>query len=254
MGGFMNAMAKSLGFLADSGEHSAPVTHWLGRILLTLVLLAVLSGFYWIMYRGWQKRAARQQDLPVPHSTRPRVGAGQDGSPQVGAAQPGSAQGESSLDGSSQAGAAEPGSPASAPPLPGTLQPAPPQPLQSDRPEPAAVVEGVYASTTTSGNWLDRIAAHGLGVRSNAWVEVDPAGVFIAREAAPDLFIPAADLRGAALAPGIAGKVTGGEGVLLITWQLGEHTLDTGFHPRSKQDRARLLEEINALTNEGELA
>ena len=37
-------------------------------------------------------------------------------------------------------------------------------------PDPDDVVEGVYASTTTSGNWLDRIAAHGLGVRSNAWV------------------------------------------------------------------------------------
>ena len=284
MGVFMNAMTRTLGTLADSGEHSAPVTHWLGRILLTLVLLAVLSGFYWLMYRGWQKRAARQQDLPVPHSTRPRVGAGEGGSLRAGLVQPGSAQGGSSLGdsaepgptqagasqaglpgagstspGSSQAGSSQPsatqsGSLAPASPLPGTLQPAPPQPLQSDRPEPAAAVEGVYASTTTSGNWLDRIAAHGLGVRSNAWVEVDPAGVFIAREAAPDLFIPAADLRGAALAPGIAGKVTGGEGVLLITWQLGDHKLDTGFHPRSKQDRARLLEEINALTNEGELA
>ena len=28
--------------------------------------------------------------------------------------------------------------------------------------------QGVYASTTTHGDWLDRIAVHGLGVRSNA--------------------------------------------------------------------------------------
>jgi hypothetical protein len=204
MGGSMavaanGAITRYLTVLADSGDHSAPVTHWAGRILLTLVLLALLAGLYWLMFLGWRKRIARQQHLPVPASARPGPAA--------------------------QAG-----------------------------PGPAEVVEGVYASTTTSGSWLDRIAAHGLGVRSNAWVQVQPDGVFIAREAAPDLFIPTADLRGAALAPGIAGKVTGGEGVLLITWQLGDQRLDTGFHPRARHDRARLLEEINALTEEGELA
>lgn len=193
------AVGRALAVLADSGDHSAPVTHWAGRVLLTLLLLALLAGLYWLMFRGWRRRVARQQHLPVPASARPGPAA------------------RSALD-------------------------------------PAEVVEGVYASTTTSGNWLDRIAAHGLGVRSNAWVQVQPDGVFIAREAAPDLFIPTADLRGAALAPGIAGKVTGGDGVLLITWQLGDQRLDTGFHPRAKHDRARLLEEINALTEEGELA
>jgi hypothetical protein len=207
MGGFMavttaatgSAAALARHVLADSGEHSAPVTHWAGRVLLTLLLLALLTGMYWLMFRGWRKRIARQQDLPVPASVRPGP------------------------------------------------------PAQADA-DPADAVEGVYASTTTSGSWLDRIAAHGLGVRSNAWVQVQPDGVFIAREAAPDLFIPAQDLCGAALAPGIAGKVTGGEGVLLITWRLGDRRLDTGFHPRARQDRARLLEEINALTQEGELA
>ena len=73
-------------------------------------------------------------------------------------------------------------------------------------------------------------------------------------EAAPDLFIPAADLRGAALAPGIAGKVTGGEGVVLVTWRLGERTLDTGFHPRAKTERERLVSAINALSGQGAAA
>jgi hypothetical protein len=197
--GSVAALARQV--LAGSGEHSAPVTHWAGRILLTLLLLALLTGLYWLMFRGWRRRVARQQDLPVPASVRP-------------------------------------GPPAA-------------DPAQTN---PAEPVEGVYASTTTSGSWLDRIAAHGLGVRSNAWVQVQPEGVFIAREAAPDLFIPAGDLCGAALGPGIAGKVTGGEGVLLITWRLGDRRLDTGFHPRARQDRARLLDQINALTQEGELA
>jgi hypothetical protein len=135
---------------------------------------------------------------------------------------------------------------------------------QADLPAPAAApptpadpdggMEGVYASTTTHGDWLDRIAVHGLGVRSNARVTVTGEGVLFAREAAPDLFIPAADLVGAELAPGIAGKVTGGTGVVLVTWRLGERTLDTGFHPRAKADREHLVEAVNAVTKEGAAA
>ena len=158
--------------LASSGEHSAPVTQFAARIGLTVLLLAVFGGLCRLMWRGYQRRAGRQADLPQP---------------------------------------------ASAPP--GEL-------------DPNEAVEGVYASTTTHGDWLDRIAVHGLGVRSNATVTVAGEGVFFAREAAPDVFIPVADIVGAELAPGIAGKVTGGDGVVLITWRLGERTLDTGFHPR----------------------
>ena len=138
---------------------------------------------------------------------------------------------------------------------------------QADLPAPAVVppgatadaegiegVEGVYASTTTHGDWLDRIAVHGLGVRSNARAAVSDAGVFFSREAAPDLFIPTADLVGAELVPGIAGKVTGGEGVVLVTWRLGERTVDTGFHPRARAERERLVSAINALSGQGAAA
>jgi hypothetical protein len=134
---------------------------------------------------------------------------------------------------------------------------------QADLPAPPAApesaaraegVEGVYASTTTHGDWLDRIAVHGLGVRSNAVAAVSDAGVFFTREAAPDLFIPAGDLVGAELAPGIAGKVTGGDGVVLVTWRLGGRTLDTGFHPRARAERERLVSAINALSGQGATA
>jgi hypothetical protein len=173
-----------------AAQHSAPVTNWIGRILLTLLVIAVLSGVYWLMWRGWKNRAARQGDLPVP----------------VAAAPEGSEFGDA--------------------------------------------VEGVYASTTTHGDWLDRIAVHGLGVRSNAWVRVGRAGVFIEREAAPDVFIPAENLESVQAAPGIAGTVTGGEGLVLVSWRLGERVLDTGFHPRAKADRTRLIDGIDALLDE----
>jgi hypothetical protein len=97
---------------------------------------------------------------------------------------------------------------------------------------------------------LDRIAVHGLGVRSNAWFRVGQAGVFIERAAAPDVFIPKEDLDGVQAAPGIAGKVTGGEGLVLVSWRLGGRVLDTGFHPRARGDRATLIDGIDALLRE----
>ena len=47
------------------------------------------------------------------------------------------------------------------------------------------VVVGVYVSSTTAGEWLDRIAADGLGVRSPVVVEVGPDGVWLRRRGAP---------------------------------------------------------------------
>ena len=101
---------------------------------------------------------------------------------------------------------------------------------------PAGVFSGegfetVYVSTTSEGDWLDRIAVHGLGQRSNAQVHVAEAGVLIEREPTA-VFIPADAVRGVRLASGMAGKYLRDEGLVVITWQHGDRTLDTGVDPR----------------------
>ncbi|WP_235866039.1 hypothetical protein [Serinibacter arcticus] len=110
------------------------------------------------------------------------------------------------------------------------------------------VVEGVYVSTTTAGDWLDRIAADGLGVRSPVQVEVGPDGVWLRRRGAPDVAIPSADLRGARRENGIAGKVTGGGGLVVVRWQREDRELDTGLRTRFAVDRDPLIAAVNALT------
>lgn len=52
-------LARAVAIVA-ARQHSAPVAHWSLRILLTLFILAVLSGVNWLMWRGWKNRAARQ--------------------------------------------------------------------------------------------------------------------------------------------------------------------------------------------------
>lgn len=39
--------------------------------------------------------------------------------------------------------------------------------------------EGQYVASTTAGDWLDRIAVHGLGIRTNATLAVYPHGVLL---------------------------------------------------------------------------
>ncbi|WP_307802439.1 PH-like domain-containing protein [Cellulomonas fengjieae] len=115
----------------------------------------------------------------------------------------------------------------------------------------AGPVEAVYVSTTRAGDWLDRVTAEGLGVRSPAQVSVHDAGVLITRQGAPDLFVPAAALRGAAAAPGMAGKVVGGDGLVVLTWQADPQDprgLDTGLRPRRAADRTRLFDALTTLT------
>lgn len=111
-------------------------------------------------------------------------------------------------------------------------------------------LDAVYVSTTRAGDWLDRVPAQGLGVRSPARVEVHDAGVSIARTGAPDLFVPRGALRGIGTAPGIAGKVVGGEGLAVLTWQADAadpRGLDTGLRLRHTADRSRLVQAVSTL-------
>ncbi|MCU1431904.1 MAG: hypothetical protein JWP95_1009 [Actinotalea sp.] len=109
-------------------------------------------------------------------------------------------------------------------------------------------VEATYVSTTTAGNWLDRIVAHGLGVRSAASVQVHPSGVLISRTGARDLFLPASSLRGVDRTGGIAGKVVGGEGLVVLSWESpGGPDLDTGLRVRHAADRPLLTDAVAAL-------
>ncbi|MEU0090870.1 hypothetical protein [Kribbella sp. NPDC006257] len=109
-------------------------------------------------------------------------------------------------------------------------------------------VEGVYVATTAAGDWMDRIAVHELGVRSNADLDVSPAGLIFHRQGAADVFIPVDRLTGVRTDRGIAGKVTAeASGLVVVTWNHDGHALDTGFRPRRKADTAALTDSISTL-------
>ena len=128
--------------------------------------------------------------------------------------------------------------------------------LQSDLPElhsapddpgPATLtMSGRYHGSTTAGQWLDRIVAHGLGTRSRAELTLSDAGLDVVRPGAENFFVPADALREARLDKGIAGKVLTEGGLLVITWQHGDRLIDSGFR---SDHAAEHTEWVDALTN-----
>lgn len=110
-----------------------------------------------------------------------------------------------------------------------------------------AVADGQYVATTTAGDWLDRIAVHNLGIRTNAELSVHPEGVLFDRSGAGPVFIPASSLTGVRQESGMAGKFVEKDGLLVLSWMLGSRELDSGFRTRHAGDKATLLTALQDL-------
>ncbi|MER8030585.1 hypothetical protein ABTZ78_16690 [Streptomyces bauhiniae] len=134
--------------------------------------------------------------------------------------------------------------------------------LQSDLPELPEVPDGLgpeklsmsgrYHGSTTAGQWLDRIVAHGLGSRSRAELTLTDEGLAVERPGATDFFIPAGALRGARLDKGIAGKVLTEGGLLVVTWAHGEKLIDSGFRSDHAAEHTTWVDTLNQMTNHTE--
>lgn len=102
---------------------------------------------------------------------------------------------------------------------------------------PLAAAEGMYVNTVRGRDYLDRIAVHGLGVRTNARLEVHPEGVAVLRQGSANFLIPAADLLEAGLDSGMSGKFVEQGGLVVVTWLLGGQEVTTGFRTRAAAER-----------------
>ncbi|WP_262062300.1 hypothetical protein [Streptomyces sp. STR69] len=131
--------------------------------------------------------------------------------------------------------------------------------LQGDLPElpdapsdpgPAKLtMSGRYHGSTTAGQWLDRIVAHGLGTRSRVELTLTDAGLDVVRPGATDFFIPAGALREALLGKGIAGKVLSEGGLLVVTWAHGDRLIDSGFRSDHAAEHTEWVDTLNSMIN-----
>lgn len=134
----------------------------------------------------------------------------------------------------------------------GTLQGDLPElPVAPDEPGEARLtvlsMSGRYHGSTTAGQWLDRIVAHGLGTRSRVELTLTDAGLDVVRPGAADFFVPLEALREARLDKGIAGKVLTEGGLLVVTWAHGDRLIDSGFRSDTAAEHNQWVETLTQL-------
>ncbi|WP_328684524.1 PH-like domain-containing protein [Streptomyces sp. NBC_00343] len=115
--------------------------------------------------------------------------------------------------------------------------------------EAKLTMSGRYHGSTTAGQWLDRIVAHGLGTRSRVELTLTEAGLDVVRPGATDFFIPAGALREALLGKGIAGKVLSEGGLLVVTWAHGDRLIDSGFRSDHAAEHTEWVDTLNSMIN-----
>ncbi|MEZ5186867.1 MAG: hypothetical protein R2720_14080 [Candidatus Nanopelagicales bacterium] len=112
-------------------------------------------------------------------------------------------------------------------------------------------VEGRYLGTSPAADWMQRVAANGMGAPGNATAAVGRAGVLMTRVGESDIFIGIDQITDVWVGRGVAGQVAEKDGVVLWNWHAGQTALQSGFRPDAADDvmhlaqaSQRLLEEI----------
>ena len=124
--------------------------------------------------------------------------------------------------------------------------PPPPAPPEQPGQNVLSAVAGLFIGTTVAGDWLDRVAVHGLSTRATGWLSVRTDGVLVERDGSEPLWLPYACVRSATTGEKLAGKVVGTNGLLLVDWQLGDRRLTSGFRAEDHAEHRRLAAAITA--------
>ncbi len=126
-----------------------------------------------------------------------------------------------------------------------------PLPAVPEPPDPmtCVVVDARYLGGTRSGDWLDRVVVHGLGVPSQARVLVTSAAVWILRSGAPDLYLVSSEVAGARHDRGIAGRAYESDGVVIISWSHQGQLIDLGLRVRDAASAESLRAAVSAMSD-----
>ena len=105
--------------------------------------------------------------------------------------------------------------------------------------------DGLYVGSSFAASWQDRVVYRELGNRAAGRISWYDAGLLVDRDGASTVFVPADAVTGARLAPGLAGKVVGAGGLLVLQWRCGDQLIDTGFRADDKRAYPQWIDAIN---------
>ena len=113
-------------------------------------------------------------------------------------------------------------------------------------------VEGSYVSTTKAGHPLERVAVHGLGIRTTGELVVTDGGVIMDLAGREDFLIPRRDIVSVDTTNGMIGKFVERGGIIRITWHLGDTLVDTGFRARYAASTTPTVDRIREMIEEAQ--
>lgn len=117
--------------------------------------------------------------------------------------------------------------------------------------EPLAAAEGMVIGTVKASHYLDRIAVHGLGIRTNGLLEVHPEGLAVLRSGAENFLIRRDQLNAVRTDRGVVGKFVEADGAVIFGWRLGDEDVETAFRARSAAGHEQLISEIKKVAGLG---
>jgi len=106
-----------------------------------------------------------------------------------------------------------------------------------------------FAGSTANDQWLNRITAYSLGTPRGVVASVHSDGIFIKDADDFRLWLPKADLTEVRTGRGIAGDVVEPAGMVILTWLLGEQSVDTGLRINRNSDHEEFLKAARELVN-----
>ncbi len=110
--------------------------------------------------------------------------------------------------------------------------------------EPLAAAEGMVIGTVKASHYLDRVAVHGLGIRTNGLLEVHSEGLAVLRSGAENFLIRREQLSAVRTDRGVVGKFVEADGAVIVGWRLGEEDVETAFRARSAAGHDQLIAQI----------
>ena len=109
-----------------------------------------------------------------------------------------------------------------------------------------------YVASVRTEDWLDRIAARGLGMPGRADVLVGADGLLIERDGETELYLPGTLIEDVGSARGIAQEVYERDGLVAISWRSGERSITTGLRMASAQDHTAVIAAVRRMMGSGQ--
>ena len=113
---------------------------------------------------------------------------------------------------------------------------------------PLAAAATFYVATTAHEKPLERLAIAGLGFRAHGSVAVYSAGLVVAVTGAEDVWVPASAVIAVHPATVAIDKVVEKDGLLALSWNLGDTLVDSYFRVTEPEKTGALFDAIESIS------